>query len=133
MDQDYLFELKRSHPTLKLLAADTAPLILDFLYKAFGQPNKCGIRQSALEALLEDHLFGLRRSYDDDLYPRSEAQYLEAWADPVRGILRKYYPDRGDEAEYDLTPATARAIEWIQGLQERISFCHVRQIARQWA
>ena len=119
MDHDYLFELKRSHPTLKLLAADTAPLILGFLYKAFVQPNERGIRQSELEALLEDYLFGLRRSYGDDLYPRSGAQYLEAWADPIRGILRKYYPERGDEAEYDLTPATARAIEWIQSLQER--------------
>ena len=119
MDHDYLFELKRSHPTLKLLAADTAPLILGFLYKAFVQPNERGIRQSELESLLEDYLFGLHRSYGDDLYPRSGAQYLEAWADPVRGILRKYYPDRGDEAEYDLTPATARAIDWIQGLAER--------------
>ncbi len=119
MDHDYLFELKRSHPTLRLLAADTAPLILGFLYQVFVRPNQRGIKQDELESLLDDYLFGLHRSYGDDLYPRSGARYLETWADPARGILRKYYPDRGDEPEYDLTPATARAIDWIQGLEEQ--------------
>lgn len=119
MDHDYLFELKRSHPTLRLLAADTAPLILSFLHRIFVLPNQRGIRQDELESLLDDYLFGLHRSYGDAMYPRSGAQYLEAWADPARGILRKYYPDRGDEPEYDLTPTTARAIDWIQGLQEK--------------
>ena len=27
MDHDYLLELKRTHPTLRLLSADTAPLM----------------------------------------------------------------------------------------------------------
>lgn len=119
MDHDYLLELKRSHPALRLLAADTAPLILGFLYKVFVQPNRRGIGQDELESQLDDYLFGLHRIYGDDMYPRSGAQYLEGWADPGRGILRKYYPDRGDEPEYDLTPSTARAIDWIQGLAER--------------
>ncbi len=119
MDHDYLLELKRSHPALRLLAADTAPLILGFLYKVFVQPNRRGIAQDELESQLDDYLFGLHRIYGDDLYPRTGMQYLEAWADPGRGFLRKYYPDRGDEPEYDLTPSTARAIDWIQGLQEQ--------------
>lgn len=119
MDHDYLLELKRSHPALKLLAADTAPLILSFLYRVFVLPNRRGIGQEELESLLDDYLFGLRRIHGETIYPRSGSEYLEAWADPGRAILRKYYPDRGDEPEYDLTPATARAIDWIQGLRER--------------
>jgi hypothetical protein len=119
MEHDYLLELKRSNPALRLLAADTAPLVLGFLYKVFVQPNRRGISQDELESLLDDYLFGLHRIYGDEMYPRSGAQYLETWADPARSILRKYYPDRGDEPEYDLTPSTARAIDWIQGLQER--------------
>ncbi len=119
MDHDYLLELKRSHPALRLLAADTAPLILGFLYMAFVRPNRRGIGQEELESSLDDYLFGLGRIYGDELYPRSGVKYLEDWADPGRGILRKYYPNRGDEPEYDLTPATALSIEWVQGLQER--------------
>ncbi len=119
MEHDYLLELKRSHPALRLLAADTAPLVLGFLYLVFVQPNRRGIGQDELESRLDDYLFGLHRIYSDEMYPRSGAQYLESWADPGRSILRKYYPDRGDEPEYDLTPSTARAIDWIQGLQER--------------
>ncbi len=119
MDHDYLLELKRSHPALRLLAADTAPLILSFLYRVFVRPNRRGIGQEELESLLDDYLFGLRRIHGDSLYPRSAAQYLEVWADPDRSILRKYYPERGDEPEFDLTPSTARAIDWIQGLKER--------------
>jgi len=119
MEHDYLLELKRSHPALRLLAADTAPLILGFLFQVFIKPNRHGISQDELESLLDDYLFGLHRIYGEDLYPRTSSQYLDTWADPGRGILRKYYPDRGDEPEFDLTPATAQAIDWIQGLQER--------------
>ncbi len=119
MDHDYLLEFKRTHPALRLLAADTAPLILGFLYRVFVQPNRRGIGQDELESQLDDYLFGLHRIYGDDIYPRSGSQYLESWADPERGILRKYYPDRGDEPEYDLTPASAKAIDWVQGLKER--------------
>ena len=119
MDHDYLLELKRSHPALRLLASNTAPLILSFLYRVFVLPNRRGIGQDELETLLDDYLFGLRRIHGEEMYPRSGAQYLESWADPGRAILRKYYPERGDEPEYDLTPSTARAIDWIQGLKER--------------
>ena len=119
MDHDYLLELKRSHPALRLLAADTAPLILSFLYRVFVQPNRRGIGQEELESMLDDYLFGLRRIHGETIYPQTASRYLEAWADPARAILRKYYPERGDEPEYDLTPATARAIDWVQGLKER--------------
>ncbi|MCF6187757.1 MAG: DUF3375 domain-containing protein [Desulfobulbaceae bacterium] len=119
MDHDYLLELKRSHPALRLLAADTAPLVLGFLFRVFVKPNRRGIGHGELESLLNDYLFGLHRIHGEEHYPRTGGQYLEVWADPGRGILRKYYPDRGDEPEFDLTPATAQAIDWIQGLQER--------------
>ena len=57
----------------------------------------------------------MRETYPDR-YPRSARVYLEDWAAPGRAYLRKYYPKSGSEAEFDLTPATEKAIEWLQAL-----------------
>lgn len=55
MDHDYLDKLKQTHPTLRLLAADNAALIISFLYRIFIQPNQRSVSQSDLTGRLEDH------------------------------------------------------------------------------
>ncbi len=119
MDYDYVDRLKKSHPALKLLAADNAPLIISFLFKVFIQPNVRAMPAAELQSLLGDYIFKLREMYGPELYPRSAAAYLDEWANPEKGILRKFYPLQGDEPEYDLTPAAAQAIDWLQSLAEQ--------------
>lgn len=58
MDHDYLEKLKQTHPTLRLLAADNAPLIISFLYRIFIQPNQRSVSQSDLTRRLEDCQIG---------------------------------------------------------------------------
>ncbi len=119
MDHDYLEKLKQTHPTLRLLAADNAPLIISFLFLAFIQPNRRSLPQLEITSRLDDYLFHLREVYGEERYPKSARQYLEDWAGGKTPFLRKYYTDAGDEPEFDLTPATEKAVEWLQSLEER--------------
>ena len=75
--------------------------------------------QSALVEALEDTLFGLREQLGEQVFPKAAAEYLNDWAAPERGWLRKFYPPGSDEVHFDLTPATERALSWLSSLTER--------------
>jgi hypothetical protein len=115
MDHDTLDRLRQSHPAWRILVADHAPLVLSFLILAFIQPNRRAIAAPEVTAHLDAYLDQLRETYPDR-YPRSAREYLEDWAAQNRAYLRKYYPKSGSDAEFDLTPATEKAIEWLQTL-----------------
>ena len=119
MEYDHLVNLKQTHPALRLLAADNAPLIVSFLYRQFIRFNQRSLRHSDLISRLDDYLYHLRELYGDGIYPKTARQYLEDWSDERSPFLRKYYTARRDEPEFDLTPATEKAIEWLRDLQER--------------
>ncbi len=80
MDHDYLEKLKQTHPTLRLLAADNAPLITSFLFLSFIQPNRRSLPQAEITSRLDVYLFHLREINDEERYPKSARQYLEDWA-----------------------------------------------------
>ena len=115
MDHDTLDRLRQVHPAWRILVADHAPLVLSFLTLAFIQPNRRAIPAPEIAAHLDAYLDHLRETYPER-YPRSARDYLEDWAAPNRAYLRKYYPKSGPDAEFDLTPATEKAIEWLQTL-----------------
>lgn len=119
MDYVYLCQLRKSHPAWHLLTLDTAPLIAGFLHHAFIRPNKRSIRQRELVSALDDYLYDLHLSYGDKLYPRPAKEYLDIWAHADYAFLRKYYPPQEDEAEYDLSAATEKALEWLNSLREK--------------
>ena len=99
--------------------ADHAPLIASFLQRSFVAPNVRTMAQSALREALEDTLFGLREQLGEQAFPKGASEYLNDWAAPERGWLRKFYPPGSDEVHFDLTPATERALSWLSGLTER--------------
>ena len=68
---------------------------------------------------LEDSLFALRASHGNTLFPKMAREYLNDWADPEKGWVRKFYQKGSDEPLFDLTPATERAIAWLQSLSSR--------------
>src|SRR5215813_10578485 len=111
MDYRTLESLRKTSPAWKLLMSDHAPLILSFLHKTFSQPK--------LASRLADHLYGLREIAGEEAFPKRSDQYLDDWASDNKGWLRKYYPPGGDEAHYDLTPATERVIDWVASFQQR--------------
>lgn len=121
MDLDYetLTSLKKSHPTWRLLVADHAPLIVSFLHRVFLTENVRDVSQEDLVSKLEDELFYLRDIEGEEKFPRTAADYLEEWAQDDKGWLRKFYPTGSDEPAYDITPATEKAISWLEGLNSR--------------
>ncbi|MDD5058701.1 MAG: DUF3375 domain-containing protein [Sideroxydans sp.] len=121
MSLDYatLEVLRRSHPAWRLLLADHAPLVASFLHRVFVLPNVRTMAQAELVSKLEDELFHLRETQGDGAFPKSASAYLEDWTQESRGWLRKYYPTGSDEAHFDLTPSTEKAIAWLDSLTQR--------------
>jgi hypothetical protein len=119
VDYRVLEQLKKTNPAWRLLVADNAPMIVSFLYRTFIQPNVRTLPQPELASRLADYLYGLREKLGEEAFPRRAEQYLDDWASDDRGWLRKYYPTGNDEAHYDLTPPTERAIDWLAGIDQR--------------
>lgn len=120
MNLDYatLDTLRRSHPAWRLLLADHAPLVASFLNRVFVLPNVRGMAQAELVSKLEDELFHLRESQGIS-FTKPADDYLHDWTQESHGWLRKYYPPGSDEAHFDLTPSTEKAIAWLDSLTQR--------------
>lgn len=119
LDYTTLDTLRQNHPAWRFLRAGHAPLVAGFLYRVFVLPNVRNISQSDLVEALEDELFALREQMGQDAFPGTAQGYLNDWADNEKGWLRKFYPAGTDEPHFDLTPATEKALTWLQGLTER--------------
>lgn len=107
--------LRRTHPAWRLLAAEHGPLIVSFLYRTFIGPNLRTMGQAELVSRLEDYLFDLRQR-DPSAFPKRANEYLDDWAADDKGWLRKYYGSDSDEPQFDLTPATERAVDFVVSL-----------------
>lgn len=119
MDHDILSTLRDRHPAWRLLASPHAPLVASFLHRVFVAPNVRVMSEADLAEALEDELFALREQLGPEAYPKVTQDYLNDWAAPDKGWLRKFYKPGTDEAQFDLTPATEKAIAWLQSLTER--------------
>jgi len=114
-----LDNLRSQHTAWRLLRADHAPLIIDFLSQVFVQQNRRSASQSELASLLDDYLYKLRELKGAERFPKSGKAYLEDWARADTAYLRKYYPKDADEADFDLSPAAEKALEWTKSLEQR--------------
>jgi hypothetical protein len=114
-----LATLRDRHPAWRLLASPHAPLVASFLHRVFVVPNVRVMSEADLGEALEDELFALREQLGPDAYPKGASEYLNDWCAPDKGWLRKFYKPGTDEAQFDLTPATEKAIAWLLSLTER--------------
>jgi hypothetical protein len=119
LDHSTLDALRTHHPAWRLLRSDHASLVVSFLHRVFVVPNERVISAADLSEALEDELFALRDRLGADAYPKRALDYLNDWASPDKGWLRKFYRQGSDEPHFDLTPATEKAIVWLDGLTER--------------
>lgn len=119
LDYDSLDRMRRSHPAWRLLRSDNAPLVAGFLHRFFLDANRRATPQGDLAEALEDELFALRERLGAEAFPRAALEYLNGWADPERGWLRKYYTEDSDEPHFDLTPAAEKAVRWLVTLAGR--------------
>jgi hypothetical protein len=117
MDHDYIRHLKEHNPSIKLLKADNAPLIISFLFLAFKSQHKNTLANNELLSLLSDYLYSLRQLHGERVYPDTAQHYLNAWANDH--YLRKYYPPNSDEPVFEMTPGTEKALDWIRDLDRK--------------
>ena len=97
MDFDEITALRRHSAAWRLLNAANAPLILAFCDKVFVAGNVRSISTSDLVSRLDDELYALNERLGGQAYPRPAKAYLDDWAAPEAGWLRKYYPEGSDE------------------------------------
>ncbi|MCF7990128.1 MAG: DUF3375 domain-containing protein [Thiohalocapsa sp.] len=119
MDHATLDSLRERHPAWRLLASPHAALAASFLHRVFVAPNVRLMSEADLAEALEDALYTLREQLGAEAYPKRAQEYLNDWSSPDKGWLRKFYKPGTDEAQFDLTPATEKAIAWLVSLTER--------------
>lgn len=119
MDFHYIEKLKKTHPSLKLVLADSAPLVISFFEREFIEKNIRSIAESLLVEKLRDHLLYIHRIIGDEIFTRTAEEYLEDWSGNEKGWLRKYYPKIGDEPEFDITPAAEKVVEWFRSFETK--------------
>lgn len=119
LDYDALDALRSHHPAWRLLRSDHAALVVSFLQRVFVAPNVRVMAAADLAEALEDELYALRQRLGQGAFPKSATEYLNDWAAADKAWLRKFYRTGSDEAQFDLTPATEKAIAWLTQLSER--------------
>lgn len=118
MNIDDIETLRQQHSAWRLLRASSAPLVLSFLGDFFIEDNNGASPATVVIDALDDHLYEIH-AVNPDAYVKAPVEYLDDWAAPERGWLRKFYPVHSEEVHYDATPAVERAYRWVQGLQQR--------------
>ena len=119
LDFSTLDTLRTHHPAWRLLRSEHAPLVVSFLHRVFVTPNVRVMPAADLAETLEDELYALRLHLGEGAFPKSAPDYLNDWAAADKGWLRKFYKPGTDEAQFDLTPSTEKAIAWLAQLSER--------------
>src|ERR1700733_2291073 len=118
MDFEEIAWLRANSPAWRLLRADNAPLVLSFLHRVFVEENARSIPAAELASRLDDELYA-RNERAPHSFPKPAKAYLDDWAAPESGWLRKYYPEGSDEPHFDATPAVERGLQWVRALAER--------------
>jgi Protein of unknown function (DUF3375) len=109
--------LRANSPAWRLLCAANAPLVLSFLDQVFVEENARAVSATELAGRLDDTLYALNQRGHS--FPKRPKDYLDDWASPEAGWLRKFYPDGTDEPHYDATPAVEKALQWVRSLHSR--------------
>src|SRR6202167_668350 len=115
---DEIAWLRANSPAWRLLRAENAPLVLSFLHQVFVADNVRAVPAAELASRLDDELFALNERTPGS-FPKQARAYLDDWASPQAGWLRKYYPEGTDEPHFDATPAVEKALQWVRALGER--------------
>lgn len=121
MTYEELQSLLSLSPTVRLLRAKNAPLVLSFLHREFKASNQLVRPQYELVSRLAEYLEYLN---DAELQARetdlndTAVEFLKTWSDEQHRYLRRY-PDEQGEPMLELTAYTERAFQWVDGLQNR--------------
>ena len=122
MQHEEIQHLLSFSPTVKLLRAKSAPLVISFLYQAFKVNNRITLPAYELVTQLAEYLEGLEDKDLVDIEDKDSLslarKYLDRWASEDQRLVKRYPDDQG-EPTVELTTHTEKAFQWIENLQRR--------------
>lgn len=118
MDEDRLAWDLQHAPSIKLLKADNAALIIGFLYSQFKYTQRGAVPLAELVEQLDGYLEN-QNEHDAGRYARTAQAYITEWADQQHQFIRIAVYSDSDVPMVELTADTERAIGWLEDMQMR--------------
>ena len=116
MDEDRLAWDLQHAPSIRLLKADNASLIIGFLYNQFKYTQRVAVPLAELVEQLDGYLEN-QNEHNSGRYPRTAQAYITEWADPQHQFIRIAVYSDSDIPMVELTADTERAIGWLEDMQ----------------
>ena len=116
MDEDRLAWDLQHAPSIKLLKADHAALIIGFLHNQFKCTHRVAVPLAELVEQLDGYLEN-QNEHDPGRYARTAQAYITEWADPQHEFIRIAVYSDSDIPMVELTADTERAIGWLEDMQ----------------
>jgi len=116
MTYEYIKNLKITNHTLKLLNSENIAMMVPFFYFVFIEKKNITLNHTTILNYLDDYLYNLNQTYDNN-FVKEAKDYLDDFVNNKNGYLRKYHGNE-DEALYELTPHTQKALEFLEGLEK---------------
>lgn len=118
MKLDRLITFFSSNPSAKLLRAQYAPYIINFLHQHFKAEGNLSSLHSVLQQKLSTYLETLHETEPEVLLDRSET-YLNAWSTGESRWLRRYFDAQHSESVYQLTPHSEDVLTFLTEVLDR--------------
>jgi hypothetical protein len=118
MDEERLAWDLQHAPSIRLLKADNAALIIGFLYHQFKRAQRVSVPLTELVEQLEGYLEHLSE-LTSKRYVNSAQKYLSEWADDDHRFVRISVYGNGDIPSVELTSDTERAIGWLEDMHSQ--------------
>lgn len=116
MDEDRLAWDLQHAPSIRLLKADHAALVIGFLYNQFKYTQRVAVPLAELVEQLDGYLEN-QNEHDSGRYARTAQAYITEWADPQHQFIRIAVYSDSDVPMVELTADTERAIGWLEDMQ----------------
>lgn len=118
MKLDRLITFFSSNPSAKLLRAQYAPYVIDFLYCHFKEGGQLTSLHSVIQQQLTLYLDNLHETEPEVLRERADS-YLNAWSTGECRWMARFFDSRHAESVYQLTPHTEDVLTFLTGVLER--------------
>jgi hypothetical protein len=122
MRLDQLLAYFGTSPALKLLRAQHAPFVIDFLHRQFKVPGRISLPASDLVSALTDYRESVQATHPDALRDKPE-HYLSSWCSGETRWLHRSVEGGRNEPVFQLTPHTEDVFLFLdRALQKDLGF-----------
>lgn len=122
MQHEEISRLLSFSPTIKLIRAKSAPLVISFLYEEFKANNRIAIPAYELISHLAEYIEVLEDKELMNIEGKNSLamarNFLDIWCNEEHRFLKRYPNDQG-EPIVEVTTHTEKAFQWMENLQKR--------------